>query len=69
MFKIVSDNFSVSQENLWALEWLCVHLSFNAERLSSFLQEVTQEMENTAGVCGHLVFIELNSQQVYFVTD
>lgn len=43
---------------MWALEWLCDHLSFNTERLSSFLQEVTEEMENTAGVCGS-----------YFVTE
>lgn len=44
----------VCQENLWALEWLWDTLPFTAERLASFSQEVTQEMENTAGldICG-----------------
>lgn len=42
------------QENLWALQWLWDTLPFTAERLASFSQEVTQEMENTAGldICG-----------------
>ncbi|XP_044040772.1 uncharacterized protein zgc:112980 isoform X2 [Siniperca chuatsi] len=35
------------KENVWALEWLWDSLSSSAERLSSFLQEITQEMENT----------------------
>nr|XP_046227319.1 uncharacterized protein zgc:112980 [Scatophagus argus]XP_046227330.1 uncharacterized protein zgc:112980 [Scatophagus argus] len=35
------------KDNLWALEWLWDSLSSNAGRLSSFLQEITQEMENT----------------------
>ncbi|XP_051242575.1 uncharacterized protein zgc:112980 isoform X2 [Dicentrarchus labrax] len=35
------------KENVWALEWLWDSLSSSAERLSSFLQEVTQELENT----------------------
>lgn len=48
--RIVSGNVSVPQENLWALEWLW-DASFTAQRFSSILQEVTQEMENTAGVC------------------
>lgn len=44
----------VCQENLWALEWLWDTLPFTAERLASFSQEVTQEMENTTGldICG-----------------
>lgn len=54
---ILSNNISVSQENLWALEWLWDDLSFSTERLTSFMQEVTQEMEHATGVCGHLLFI------------
>lgn len=41
------DDFSFSQENMWALEWLWDSLG---PRLRSFLQEITQEMENTTGV-------------------
>ncbi|KAM9363740.1 uncharacterized protein ABDE67_019425 [Symphorus nematophorus] len=37
------------KENMWALEWLWDSLSSSGERLSSFLQEVTQEMANTTG--------------------
>ncbi|XP_073324632.1 uncharacterized protein [Pagrus major] len=35
------------KENAWALEWLWESLSSSAERLSSFFQEVSQEMQNT----------------------
>ncbi|XP_030285527.1 uncharacterized protein LOC115588985 isoform X2 [Sparus aurata] len=38
------------KENGWALEWLWESLSSNAERLSSFFQEVSQEMQNTAAL-------------------
>ncbi|XP_058496558.1 uncharacterized protein zgc:112980 [Solea solea] len=37
------------KENVWALWWLWDSLSFNKERLNAFLEDVTQEMENTAG--------------------
>ncbi|XP_071359418.1 uncharacterized protein [Trachinotus anak] len=37
------------KENVWALRWLWDSLSSNPERLNSFLQEITQEMENTTG--------------------
>lgn len=57
---------SVSQENLWALDWLWDGLSFTAERLSSFLQEVTKEMENTTGVWASSPQKDLNSQHPYF---
>lgn len=40
----------VCQENLWALEWLWDTLPFTEERLASFSQEVTQEVENTTGL-------------------
>lgn len=39
------------QENDWALEWLWDNLSQTAERFSSFLQEIIQEMAHTAGRC------------------
>ncbi|XP_039659759.1 uncharacterized protein zgc:112980 isoform X1 [Perca fluviatilis] len=35
------------KENTWALAWLWLNLSSNPERLSSFLQEISQETENT----------------------
>lgn len=54
---------SVSQENVWALWWLWDSLSCDAERLNSFLQEITQEVENTTGVCVCVWGIQvLNSQ-------
>ncbi|XP_019109200.2 uncharacterized protein LOC109136586 isoform X1 [Larimichthys crocea] len=34
------------KDNAWALQWLWDSLSSSAERLSSFLQELTQEMTN-----------------------
>ncbi len=46
--KVLSDDISVSQANVWAVEWLWDYLP--PERLSSFLQEITQEVENTTGV-------------------
>ena len=46
----LTHNFSVSQENEWALLWLRDSLSSDAERCSSFVQEITQELENTTGV-------------------
>ncbi|KAM6939467.1 uncharacterized protein FYW49_007025 [Xenentodon cancila] len=37
--------------NLWAFQWLCdCLLSSSKERLKSFFQEVTKEVENTAGM-------------------
>ncbi|XP_041790259.1 uncharacterized protein zgc:112980 isoform X2 [Chelmon rostratus] len=36
------------KENVWALEWLWDNLSSSPERLSFFLQAVSQEMENIA---------------------
>ncbi len=47
--KILPSNISVFQENVWALKWLWDSLSSSAERLSSFLQEIKEEMENTTG--------------------
>ncbi|XP_062243680.1 uncharacterized protein zgc:112980 [Platichthys flesus] len=37
------------QENQWALWWLWESLSSNVERLNSFLQEITQEVDNATG--------------------
>ncbi|XP_054460542.1 uncharacterized protein zgc:112980 isoform X2 [Anoplopoma fimbria] len=37
------------KDNMWALGWLWDSLSSNPERLTSFLQEISQEMENTTG--------------------
>ena len=48
--RMISGDVSVLQENLWALKWL-LDMSFTADHLRSVLQEVTQEMENTEGVC------------------
>ncbi|KAA8595244.1 hypothetical protein FQN60_012379 [Etheostoma spectabile] len=45
-------------ENTWALSWLWLNLSSNPERLSSFLQQIVQEMKNTT------VDVKLNSPQV-----
>ncbi|XP_034741427.1 uncharacterized protein zgc:112980 [Etheostoma cragini] len=35
------------KENTWAIAWLWLNMSSNPERLSSFLQEISQETENT----------------------
>ncbi|XP_018555299.1 uncharacterized protein zgc:112980 [Lates calcarifer] len=40
---------STFKENGWALRWLWDSLSSNAERLNSFVQEATQEMEASTG--------------------
>ncbi|XP_040003163.1 uncharacterized protein zgc:112980 isoform X2 [Xiphias gladius] len=45
------------KENVWALRWLWDSLSSNAERRSSFLQEITQEMENTTDGDNSLSFL------------
>nr|XP_019962407.1 PREDICTED: uncharacterized protein LOC109642172 [Paralichthys olivaceus] len=45
------------KENVWALWWLWDTLSSNAERLNSFLQEVTQEVENTTDGDSSLLFL------------
>ncbi|TKS68509.1 hypothetical protein D9C73_002572 [Collichthys lucidus] len=37
------------KDNAWALQWLWDSLSSSAERLSSFLQELTQEMTDITG--------------------
>ncbi|XP_034455630.1 uncharacterized protein zgc:112980 isoform X1 [Hippoglossus hippoglossus] len=47
------------QENVWALWWLWDSLSSNVERLNSFLQEITQEVENSTD--GHSSFPFLRS--------
>ncbi|XP_047189915.1 uncharacterized protein zgc:112980 [Scophthalmus maximus] len=45
------------QENVWALWWLWDSLSCDAERLNSFLQEITQEVENTTDGDNSLHFL------------
>lgn len=37
------------QDNLWALEWFWDFLACGSGRLSSFSQEVTEELEHSAG--------------------
>ncbi|XP_037621769.1 uncharacterized protein zgc:112980 isoform X2 [Sebastes umbrosus] len=45
------------KENVWALGWLWDSLSSSPERLRSFLQEVSQEMENTTDGDSSLTFL------------
>ncbi|XP_040891820.1 uncharacterized protein zgc:112980 isoform X2 [Toxotes jaculatrix] len=45
------------KENVWAFWWLWYSLSTNAERLNSFLQEITQEVENTTDGENSLPFL------------
>ncbi|KAI3353334.1 hypothetical protein L3Q82_019875, partial [Scortum barcoo] len=44
------------KDNVWAVEWLWDYLP--PERLRSFLQEITQEVENTAGVWAPCLYNE-----------
>ncbi|XP_029367382.1 uncharacterized protein LOC115049369 isoform X2 [Echeneis naucrates] len=46
------------QENVWALSWLSDSLSSNTQRFNCFLQEVRQEMENTADSNESLSFLQ-----------
>uniref|UniRef100_A0AAQ6AKL8 B box-type domain-containing protein n=1 Tax=Amphiprion ocellaris TaxID=80972 RepID=A0AAQ6AKL8_AMPOC len=48
---------SAFKDNVWAFTWLCDNLSSSEERLRSFIQEITREMENTAECPGRVVDI------------
>ncbi len=45
---------------MWALEWLLDSLASSAERLSSFLQGVMEEKENTTGVWASSLHQQIN---------
>ncbi|XP_060946921.1 uncharacterized protein zgc:112980 [Limanda limanda] len=45
------------QENTWALGWLLDSLSSNVERLNSFAQEITQEVDNITDAASSYPFL------------
>lgn len=52
----VLSEVSVPQENVWAFAWLCDSLATNRERIHSFYQEISQEIQNSTGVRKYLPY-------------